>query len=62
MLGSFALSEAGLDERVKRRDGFLGVGSAGLDFQPGSALGSQSHEVQDALAIGPAAFAKNPDL
>src|SRR5271157_5064955 len=58
----FALLETGLNELVKGRGGFLGVGPAGLDFEPGAALGSQCQQVQDTLAIGRAAFAENPDF
>ena len=58
----FALLETGLNELVKGRGGFLGVGPAGLDFEPGAALGSQCQQVQDAFAIGRAAFAENPDF
>ena|SRR5271157_1303597 len=58
----FALLETGLDELVKGRGGFLGVGPAGLDFEPGAALGSQCQQVQNALAVGSAAFAENSNF
>src|SRR5271157_1078368 len=58
----FALLETGLNELVKGRGGFLGVDPAGLDFEPGAALGSQCQQVQDALAIGRAAFAENSNF